>query len=283
MQLRRGAVSVSTGFATVRGVYVAALTSVVGTFLPGEQLRWGATGAGICVRHDTIASKAYFTRSSGAAPVAGDGLRNIPSTKTSTIASLASDSTPNFSTELAGPGGPKIFTVQESGVFYNITSEAADSFELAGNYGGTTDPESAYVIVRDFTPHFNWPIPGAGDIDLASIIGQLAVRIDQAVWGGLKLGVTFGTNWANAPGLSTEFWANGDRTVSLSGAGRNVINTVPHVMLTLPVGYRPLYERHFPTAKGHEISINIAGQVTVLTGLLNDAVYVDGINFRAET
>ena len=282
MQLRRGRVSLTNGFNTVRGVYAANLTAVVGTFIPGEQLRWGASGQGICTSHDTIASKVYFTRSSGPAPAAGDGLQNIPGTKTSTISSLASDSTPDFSTELAAPGGTPIFSVQESGVFYNVVTPLADSFSLSGNYLGDTDPESAYEIVRDFESHYGWPFPGAGDIDVASIIGQLVVRQGQTLYGPAKTAAAYAANWSDVTGLPVEHWKDADRMVHLSGAAKNTVGAVPLAALTLPAGSRPGVTRYFSTYDGHKVQISAAGVVTVITGALNVAVYFDNIHFRAE-
>lgn len=283
MQLRRGVVTVTTGSPTVRGVYVAVVTGVSGTFVPTEVVSWTGGGLGVVTHHDTIASKLYFTRTSGPVPVATNIVVNAGPTKLATIASFASDSTPRFVTELAGPGGPKLFTVQESGIVYSLSGAAdEDSFALAGNYAGVTNLEAAYVVIRDFTPFFGWAIPGPGDIDLPSILARTFLQIEQAVAGGLKSSVTFALNWADAPGLDTEYWLNGDRTVSLSGAGRNVLDAPPSTMFTLPVGYRPLYVRRFASGSGHQIEINTAGDVRVLTGVLSGAVYVDGINFRAE-
>ena len=286
MQLRRGAVSVTNGNSTVRGVYAVLLTGVTGSFAQGEDLFWGSDGIGVVVRHDTIAQKLFFTRASGSAPIPTDGVRNLASTKTGTVLSLASDSTPNFATELAGPGGPKLFSLLESGVFYNATPANADALTLSGAYTGLSNVEAAYAIVRDFETYFFWPVPAPSDIDLASILSRTLAAIGASLYGPAKTTPTLGTNWAHGASSLVQFWKDADRMVHLSGKAVNTSDSVPSTIFTLPIGYRPTYARRFAIVVANTaigvLEITTGGAATVVLGALNTSVYLDGVSFRGE-
>lgn len=287
MQIRRGKVAVTSGSPTVRGVYVANVTGVVGTFLLNEGVTWGSSGVGVVVRHDTIGGKLLFTRSSGEYPTPGVGFVNTGATKAATCSSLASDSTPNFTSELVSTPVGALFSVQESGVLYSIASSTGVDFvTLAGNYAGTTNPEAAYWIVRDFSAHFGVPLPRAGDIDLPSIAERAIADLDSNLYGTLKTSLTLSGNWSDATLSDGEYWKDADRMVHLSGAVKNTVDSVPSVICTLPAGYRPSYTRRFACAAGDVASgvveINVGGTVTAIAGPISVALYLDNIHFRAE-
>ena len=287
MQLRRGMVTVTIGSASVRGVYVASLTGVSGSaFTVGEDLLWGVDGVGLATSHDTIASTLYFTRLSGEIPASGVTVRNPGNTKIGSIASFASTSVPDFSFELSGPGGPKIFTTLGSGLFYNVLSQGLDFISLAGEYQGATTPQTLYAIVRDYTVHFGWPVPAPSDIDLASILSRAFASIDSTLYGVSKIAPTFAANWSNVSGSVVTYYKDADRVVHLQGAAVNALDAAPSLLFTLPTGYRPLYAQRFPvivsTVSMGVVEVAVNGDVTVVAGLISAAVYLGSISFRGE-
>ncbi len=288
MQLRVGTVSVENGQVEVRGNYVATYTSLVGSpFAPGTAIRWGSTGLGVVASHDTGSARVTFYRTSGELPTIGTTIISVAGPTTSVLLTAwTSESTPNFSTELAGPGGPKLFSVIESGVVYNVIASTSDSFTLAGDYGGNTELSVWYTITRDFTPYFSWPQPAPGDVDLAALLSRLVALIDSQLYGPAKSTPTLGTNWAHVSGSIVRYWIDADRTVRISGAAVNAVDSAPSVVFTLPVGYRPTYPKRFPaivdTVTVGVVSVAATGEVTIESGALGVAVYLDTVSFRGE-
>lgn len=288
MQLRVGTVAVTNGDIEVRGVYVAVYTSLVGTpFAPGAAIRWGTTGLGVVTYHDSGSSRVSFYRTSGELPVIGGTIISVAGPTTSVmLSSWTSESVPNFSTELSGPGGPKLFSVIESGVVYNVIATTTDSFTLAGAYGGVTELSVWYTITRDFTPYFSWPQPAPGDVDLAALLSRLIALVDAQLYGPAKSTPTLSTNWSHISGSIVRYWKDADRMVRLSGAGVNVIDSAPSEVFTLPVGYRPTYSKRFPiiidSVTIGVVSVAPSGAVVVESGALGVAVYLDTISFRGE-
>ncbi len=288
MQLRVGTVAVENGQTEVHGLYVATYTSLVGSpFSPGTAIRWGTTGLGIAVYHDAGAARVAFYRTSGELPTIGTTIITVAGPTTSVLlTSWTSESTPNFATELAGPGGPPLFSAIESGVVYNVIASTSDSFTLAGPYGGVTELSIWYTITRDFTPYFAWPQPAPGDVDLAALLSRLIALIDAQLYGPAKSTPTLGTNWAHVSGSIVRYWKDADRTVRLSGAAVNTIDPAPSEIFTLPVGYRPTYPKRFPVVVDAVtigvVSVAATGEVTVESGALGTAVYLDTISFRGE-
>ena len=287
MQLSRGSVSVTNGSTTVRGLYVTLLTGGVGApFDPAEAISWGAGGVGVVSRHDAVGGWLYFARTAGPAPVALDVISNGGATKTGTVASLASTSVPDFATELAGPGGPKLFTVYSSGVFYSVASAAVDSIVLTGAYAAASELEADYAIIRDFTTYFGWPIPAPNDSDVGSILTRSFTAVDAAIYGPAKTTPTLDSGWVNHGSSAIAYWKDSDRVVHLSGAGINALGSTPSTIFTLPVGYRPLYAQRVPIIVGTTsmgvVEIATTGVVSVVSGAMTVAVYLDGITFRGD-
>lgn len=287
MQLRVGSVSVTNGSATVYGNYVAALTSVVGTFTPGEGITWGGGSSGAVVRHDTANQRLYFYRTLGVVPLATYTITDLAVTKSATIAALTSDSTPDFATELAGPGGPKLFATLGTGLVYSVLSSSTDYFTLTGPYGGATATEVLYTITRDFSLYFAWPVPAPSDIDLASLLARLFSLIDATIYGPTTVTPTMDANWTHGAASGVRYWKDADRTVHLAGFCLNATSpALPVRIFTLPVGHRPLYAMRFLIVTSGTLTgvleINTLGEVRVLVGTVSASVYLDGITFRAE-
>ncbi|NYZ17202.1 DUF2793 domain-containing protein [Azospirillum sp. RWY-5-1] len=74
------------------------------------------------------------------------------------------------------------FSLRQSGVTYTVAAVDSDTqLTLSAPYAGATAVAQAYVINRDFTPYYNIPYPGYGDIDTAELWKQAVLRIEQAI------------------------------------------------------------------------------------------------------
>lgn len=289
MQIRVGSVSVENASTLVFGVYAFSTTSSTGGALsPGDNIITGSISA-MVVRHDTTDSKVYFTRfgsTGGAVPHTGDLFVLLGGGKSVRLGQILSTSVPDYATQLSGATGTPLFTVQNSGILYSIVASEVDNITLAGPYGGTTNLEAPYVIVRDFSPYYRWALPSPQDVDLASILARSISEIDSTLYGVGSTTPTLASNWSHISGSVVRYWMDADRVVHLAGAGNNTVDSIPSTIFTLPVGYRPLFDIRMPMTYGSVsvgcIRVTTDGLVIAEDGTLSAAVYLDGITFRAE-
>jgi hypothetical protein len=60
-----------------------------------------------------------------------------------------------------------------------LTIAAADG----GGYAGSENQSGAsYVVSKEYTPHFNFPVIGRGDVDWPAILAETIKRIDAALY-----------------------------------------------------------------------------------------------------
>lgn len=89
-----------------------------------------------------------------------------------------------------------IFTLQGSGVWYQVSSRAfvTDHWELtlSSNYGGSTASGQSYAITKDFTTVHSFPVPNRGDVETASIVKRALNMIDGKLMGVTAVDITAG-------------------------------------------------------------------------------------------
>ncbi|WP_431854319.1 LamG-like jellyroll fold domain-containing protein [Azospirillum sp.] len=74
------------------------------------------------------------------------------------------------------------FSILRSGVAYTVASVESDTrLTLSAPYRGAGALAAQYTITRDFTPYYNIPFPGYGDIDTAALWKEAVTRIEQAI------------------------------------------------------------------------------------------------------
>jgi hypothetical protein len=73
-----------------------------------------------------------------------------------------------------------IFKILGEDEFYEIQSITDDThLVISPVYAGTTQSGLSYVIVRDYTYHFQWPIITRGNVDWTKILSECLTRIDN--------------------------------------------------------------------------------------------------------
>jgi hypothetical protein len=81
--------------------------------------------------------------------------------------------------------GGEIFTIQGSGVWFDVLSAAfvTDHWELtlATPYSGATAAGQAYAITTSFTPELSIPYPDRGDVETASIMKRAMLTVDSKI------------------------------------------------------------------------------------------------------
>lgn len=73
-----------------------------------------------------------------------------------------------------------LFTIVDSGVVYEVASVTSDTeLELTSTYAGSTAAAQSYTIARDFTPTYDIPYINKTDIEKASILKRMALKIEE--------------------------------------------------------------------------------------------------------
>jgi hypothetical protein len=145
-----------------------------------------------------------------------------------------------------------IFTLQSSGVWYEISSRAfvTDHWELtlATTYTGATQTNQAYAVSKSFTPTYTIPYPERGDIETSSLLKRAMVKIDGLL--GSQAGRTLQITYTGRPASALVFsLAPGNAIVPAAAASGQQnysapLNTVAIYLLTYtepaatPSGYR---------------------------------------------
>jgi hypothetical protein len=289
-QLRQGTVALTNGNALVRGNYDVIFSTNSGTFAGGEAITWPGGGTGNVVSFLSVSHRLVFYRTAGPVPVAATVISAAGSGASGTIGSLSSTSVPRFDLELPG-GGPPVFEVPGIGEVYVVTSETADTFTLTAPYAGVTDPQSGYILTRDFTANRNYPMPKSGDVEFAGAIGRALSLIDVDVAGPAKSALALTSPYvapAGADGTAAEIRKLANGEVSLYGAvKRGSGTTFPSTIATLPVGYRSTGRRRWlalcATSSSAVVElVPLTGVLQLLSGDATTVLHLDVIHFVGE-
>lgn len=90
--------------------------------------------------------------------------------------------TGNATAWLANVEPGDIFTLTGGSVWYEIASVDSDTqLTLAANFAGNTQEEADYAITRDFSPQHGYPLPSAGDIEVARLLARAINEIDAEI------------------------------------------------------------------------------------------------------
>ena len=283
--LQIGRVSVANGSSVVRGIHVASVSAVTGTFLETEDVVWGGGGTGLVVEHDTVLNLLRFYRTAGPAPAVGTVIQNAALTKSATISSFTADTAPRFDLLLAGIV-PTQSLFPGYGVQYSLTTGyCEDYFGLSVAYAEPSDDDVEYKIIRDHTPTFGWKLEVPGDTDSPTLRSFIVDDIENTVRPQQQLDMTLDFGWASVAGSAAQYWKDADGTVHLGGAVWHASATVPATIATLPSGYRSARTRRFSVVHSGGngvLEVTPGGGLIAITGTLSSAFYLDGVQYRAE-
>ncbi|MEE8597796.1 MAG: hypothetical protein V3T09_08320 [bacterium] len=76
-----------------------------------------------------------------------------------------------------------IFGLQDNASYYIVGNVDSDTqITLTANYAGITQAGVTYYITRDFTPIYSLPYPTQGDVQTATIVGEMTRKVDSLAW-----------------------------------------------------------------------------------------------------
>lgn len=126
-----------------------------------------------------------------------------------------------------------IFTIVDDHVWYQVASiQSETQLTLSSNYAGTTQTGASYTITKDFTPHYNIPVPNKGDIETASLLNRSLQVVDGVLYAYTANGLTIGTTALATNATSGFLWLpscagapTGSPTAPYTNAAACVIDT----------------------------------------------------------
>jgi len=76
-----------------------------------------------------------------------------------------------------------VFKLQSEDTIYEIQTITDDTnLVIDPAYGGVTISSASYVILRDYTPRYQWPLLQKGNLNWTSVISEALRRVDSDLY-----------------------------------------------------------------------------------------------------
>ena len=76
-----------------------------------------------------------------------------------------------------------VFKLQSEDTIYEIQTITDDTtLTIDPAYGGVTISGASYIILRDYTPRYQWPIIQKGSVNWATVLSESLRRIDRDLY-----------------------------------------------------------------------------------------------------